>query len=184
MTSHILRSFTTGTATIRVLVPVFVFTVIAIRHVPFLIPFTVVPMTRQMVFDDVATTAVTLAPEGTVILPKTAIDFSDPAFFLVTVGATFGATEVGNAVAGGTTVVVGAVAGGTTVVVGAGSVAVGADTGRVTMTDCDAPLTVLRVLPCKKPTENDEDVARAEVTGTPSDVAELVALIVHSVGDV
>ena len=52
------------------------------------------PVTRQIVFDDVATTAVTLAPEGTVILPKTAIDFSVAAFFLLTIGATFGATVV------------------------------------------------------------------------------------------
>ena len=59
-----------------------------------MIPFTVVPVTRQIVFDDVATTAVTLAPEGTVILPKTAIDFSVAAFFLLTIGTTLGATVV------------------------------------------------------------------------------------------
>jgi hypothetical protein len=97
------------------LAPVFVFTVIETRHVPFLIPFTVVPVTRQMVFDDVATTAVTLAPEGTVILLKTAIDFSDAAFFLLTVGATFGATVV--VVATAATVVVVATAATVVVVV-------------------------------------------------------------------
>ena len=77
-----------------------------------MIPFTVVPVTRQIVFDDVATTAVTLAPEGTVILPKTAIDFSVAAFFLLTIGTTLGATVV---VVAATVVVVGA----TVVVVGA-----------------------------------------------------------------
>lgn len=51
-------------------------------------PFTVAAMTRQIFFDEAATTPDSLAPEGIVNLTKLASAFNVAAFFVLTVGAT------------------------------------------------------------------------------------------------
>jgi hypothetical protein len=71
-----------------VFAPDFDLTVRTTRQVPFLMPFTVAPMTRQIFFDEAATTPDSLAPEGMVNLPKVASAFYVAAFFVLMVGAT------------------------------------------------------------------------------------------------
>ena len=84
------------------------------------------------------------------------------------------------------TVVVGAtvvVAVGATVVVVV-VVVMATASGTVTVTDCGEPLKVDRELPFVKPTENVDAAVRVDVTATPPAMAELVAVMVHTVGEV
>ena len=69
-----------------ILAPDFDFTVITTRQVPFLMPFTFVPIIRQILLDGAATTADSLAPVGMVSLPKVAIAFNVAVFLVLTVG--------------------------------------------------------------------------------------------------
>lgn len=70
--------------------------------------------------------------------------------------------------------------GATTIVV----VVVVSGAGRLTNTDCGDPLIVVRKLPFVKPTENVDAAVRVDETGAPPAMAELVAAMVHSVGEV
>jgi hypothetical protein len=84
---------------------------------------------------------------------------------------------------GGTVVVVVVVMG--VVVSAGGGVGGGGDVSAiVTVTDCDGLLKVFLVLLFVKPIENEDAVVRVDVTATPFAMAELVALIVHIVGEV